>query len=122
MMMNLSSWIQIPKVGIEAQTQDITVGKGSDSSAWQGSRDMLYLETIIRPLPRCPELKDKTQPKQSTELDPNVDFEENLPYQEGIISETYINLDQTYFERSQELTDLVNNTKLVQNIYQDKWT
>ena len=28
--------------------------------------------------------------------------------------ETYINLDQTYFERPQELTDLVNTTKLVQ--------
>ena len=43
-----------------------------------------------------------------------MDFEENSPYQEGIISETYINLDQTYFERPQELTDLVNTTKLVQ--------
>ena len=28
--------------------------------------------------------------------------------------ETYINPDQTYFERPQELTDLVNTTKLVQ--------
>ena len=28
--------------------------------------------------------------------------------------ETYINLDQTYFERPQELKDLVNTTKLVQ--------
>ena len=62
------------------------------------------------------------QSKQSSRLDPNVDFEENSPHQEGIISETYINLDQTYFERPQELTELVNSTKLVQNIYQDKWT
>ena len=31
--------------------------------------------------------------------------------------ETYINLDQTYFERPQELTDLVNTTKLVQKIF-----
>ena len=28
--------------------------------------------------------------------------------------ETYINLDQTYFERPQEQTDVVNTTKLVQ--------
>ena len=28
--------------------------------------------------------------------------------------ETYINLDQTYFERPEELADLVNATKLVQ--------
>ena len=63
-------------------------------------------------MPNPPELIDKTEPKQSTKLDPNV--EENSPHQEGIILETYINLDQTYFERPQELTDLVNTTKLVQ--------
>ena len=54
------------------------------------------------------------EPKQSTKSDHNVDFEENSPHQEGIISETNINPDQTYFERPQELTDLVNTTKLVQ--------
>ena len=87
------------KVGIEAQMQDTTVEKGFDSSARQGSKDVLYPEPTVRPLPKPPELIDKTQPKQSTKLDPNVDFEENSPHQEGIISETYINPDQTYFER-----------------------
>ena len=48
---------------------------------------MLCLEPIIRPLTKPPELLD------------NVDFEENSPHQEGIILETYINPDQTYFER-----------------------
>ena len=72
----------------------------------------MYPEPIVRPLPKPPELIDKTKPKQST--NPNVDFEENSPHQEGIISETYINSDQTYFERPQELTDLVSTTKLVQ--------
>ena len=104
------------KVGIETQTWDTTVAKGSDRSVQQGSKDVLYPEPIVRPLPKPPELLDKitVEPKQSTKLDPNVDFEENSPYQEGIISETYINLDQTYFERPQELADLVNTTKLVQ--------
>ena len=51
---------------------------------------------------------------------PSVDFEENSPHQEGIISETYINPDQTYSERPQELTDLMNTKLLVQNICQDK--
>ena len=74
----------------------------------------MYPEAIVRPLPKPSELIDKTQPKQSTKLDPIVEFEENSPHQEGIILETYINLDQTYFERPQELTDLVNTTKLVQ--------
>ena len=102
------------KVGIEAQTQDTTVAKGSDSSAQQSSKDVMYLEPIVRPLPKPPELIDKTEIKVSAKLDPNVDFEENSPHQEDIILETYINLDQTYFERPQELTDLVNTTKLVQ--------
>ena len=57
---------------------------------------------------------DKTETKQGTKLDPNAEFEENSPHQEGIISETYIKPDQTYFERPQELADLVNTTKLVQ--------
>ena len=62
-----------------------------------------------------PELIDKSiEPKQSLNSTPNIDFEENSPHQEGIISETYINLDQSYFERPQELIDLVNRTKLVQ--------
>ena len=43
-----------------------------------------------------------------------LDFEDNSPHQEGIILETYINPDQTHFERPQELADLVNTTKLVQ--------
>ena len=30
--------------------------------------------------------------------DPNVDFEENSPHQEGIITETYISPDQAYIE------------------------
>ena len=91
--------------------QDTTVAKGSDGSTLQGSRDILYPEPIVSPSPKPP---DKTEAKQSTKLDPNVDFEENSPHQEGIILETYINLDQTYFERPQELADLVITTKLVQ--------
>ena len=58
---------------------DTTVAKRSDSSAQQGSRDMLYLEPIIRPLPKPPELKDEIQSEQGAKLDPNVDFEENSP-------------------------------------------
>ena len=95
--------------------QDTTVAKGSDSSVWQGNKDIMYLEPIVRPLPKPPELIDKImEPKQSIKHNPNVDFEENSSHQEGIILGTYINLDQTYFERLQELTDLVNTTKLVQ--------
>ena len=60
--------------------QDTTVAKGSDSSARQGGKNVMYLEPIVRPLPKPPELIDKTEPKQSANLDPNVDFEENSPH------------------------------------------
>ena len=105
------------KGGNETQMQDTTVAKGSDSSAWQGSKDVLYQEPIVRSLPKPQELIDKAETKQSTKLDPNVDFEENSPHQEGIISETDINPDQTYFERPLELADLVNATKWVQKYF-----
>ena len=45
---------------------------------------------------------------------PNLDFEENSPHQEGIISEKYVNSDQSYIEKPQELIDLVDTSKLVQ--------
>ena len=95
--------------------QDTIVTKSSDTSVQQVSKNVLYPEPIVRPLPKPPELIDKTvEPKKSTKSTPNIDFEENSPHQGGIILETYINPDRTYFERPQELIDLVNTTKLVQ--------
>ena len=76
---------------------------------------MLYPDPIVRPLPKPPEFIEKgAEPKQSIGPTPNIEFEENSPYQEGIISETYINQDQSYFEKPQELINLVNTSKLVQ--------
>ena len=47
-------------------------------------------------------------------MDRNVDFEENSPYQEGIISETYERPDKSYIQEPSELKYLVDTTKLVQ--------
>ena len=44
----------------------------------------------------------------------NLDFEENSPHQEGIISEMYVSPDQSYIEEPQELIDLVDTSKLMQ--------
>ena len=46
-------------------------------------------------------------------IEPNLDFEENSPHQEGIITETYESPDKSYLEQPQELSDLVDNTKLI---------
>ena len=56
----------------------------------------------------------RTEPRQTIGPTPNLDFEENLPHQEGIISKMYVSPDQSYFEKPQELIDLVDTCKLVQ--------
>ena len=49
-----------------------------------------------------------------TDLDRKVDIEENSPFQEGIISETYKRPDKSYVQEPYELKDLIDTTKLVQ--------
>ena len=52
-------------------------------------------------------------PKVDKEIEPNLDFEEDSPHQEGIITEMYESPDKSYLEQPQELTDLVDSTKLL---------
>ena len=46
--------------------------------------------------------------------DRKVEIEENSPFQEGIISEIYERPDNSYVQEPQELTDLIDTTKLIQ--------
>ena len=46
-------------------------------------------------------------------MGPNLDFEENSSHQEGIITEMYKSPDKSYLEQPQELSDLVDSTKLI---------
>ena len=43
-----------------------------------------------------------------------IEFEENSPHQEGIISETYERPDKSYIQEPTEVKDLIDNTKLIQ--------
>ena len=63
--------------------------------------------------PKPPNAEDATS-SPNLGQDPNVDFEENSPHQEGIITEMYVAPDQSYLEQPQELTKLVNTSKEVQ--------
>ena len=38
----------------------------------------------------------------------NFDFEENYPFQEGVMSETFQRLDKSFFQEPKELGDLIN--------------
>ena len=75
-----------------------------------------YINPILRPLPRPPDLDDNNRRDSRPNLitDPNIDFEENSPHQEGIISETYQSADKSYIKELHELADLVDISKLVQ--------
>ena len=59
-----------------------------------------YTDPIYRPPPKPAEI-----PLQEMDLDTdvNMDFEENFPYQEGVISETYQRLNRSYFQGPPEL-------------------
>ena len=76
-----------------------------------------YIHPITRTHPRPPDLKNsnnRTNIRPELITDPNIDFEENLPHEEGIISETYENPDKSYIEEPHELADLVGTSKIVQ--------
>ena len=65
-------------------------------------------------LPPKPPNADNATTSRNLGPEPNVDFEENSPHQEGIITKTYVAPDQSYLEQLQELIKLVNTTKVVQ--------
>ena len=51
----------------------------------------IYLDPLMKPLSRLPDIKTQDDRKVNLDLvlDINKDFEENSPYQEGIISKMF---------------------------------
>ena len=68
----------------------------------------------VRLPPKPPNAAKDVTSSPNLEQHPNVDFEENSPHEEGIITETYVAPDQSYIEQPQKLTKLVNTSKVVQ--------
>ena len=76
-----------------------------------------YHEPILRPPPRPPDaarVTDNRKDLLDLDTDRNIDFEENSPYQESIILETYEWPDKSYIQEPMELKDLIDTTKLIQ--------
>ena len=76
-----------------------------------------YHNPYARPPPRPPDVTnsiDSWKDLLETDLDRNVDIEENSPFQDGIISETYERPDKSYVQEPYELKDLIDTTKLLQ--------
>ena len=59
---------------------------------------------------------------ESTDINPeiNVNFEENPPFQEGVVSEMYHRPDKSFFQDPWGLEGLVNTDNLVQSVYQSR--
>ena len=76
-----------------------------------------YHEPFVRPPPRSPDvtaMKDNRKDLMDFDTDRKIRFEENSPYQEGIISETYERPDKSYIQEPTELKDLIDTNKLIQ--------
>ena len=43
----------------------------------------------------------------------NLDFEENSPFQKGVMSETFQRLDKSFLQNTKDLGDLINKENLI---------
>ena len=75
-----------------------------------------YLDPYARPPPKPPDIDPLNNRKDllDNDSDRKVEIEENSPFQEGIISEIYERPDNSYVQEPQELTDLIDTSKLIQ--------
>ena len=76
-----------------------------------------YDEPFARSPPKPPNViavKDNREDLLDFDMDRKIDFEENSPYQKGIISETYERPDQSCIQEPTELKDLIDITQLIQ--------
>ena len=76
----------------------------------------IYPDPLMKPSPRPPDVKMQDDRKINLDLnlEMNKDFEDNSPYQEGIISEIYQRPDRSQLLEQPELADLVNTNNIVQ--------
>ena len=65
-------------------------------------------------MPRSQESSQSSPSTENVSSDINLDFEENSPFQEGIISEAFQRLHKSFFQEPQELNDLINTSNLIQ--------
>ena len=79
-----------------------------------------YYDPYVRPPPKPPDITDPLDSQKDlldNDSDRKVEIEENSPFQEGIISEIYERPDTSYVQEPQELTDLIDTTKLIEKSY-----
>ena len=76
-----------------------------------------YHDPYARPPPKPSDILDPLDSWKDlldNDSDRKVEIEENSPFQEGIIFKIYERPDTSYMQEPQELTDLIDTTKLIQ--------
>ena len=76
-------------------------------------RSEMFPPYLVPPIGSSPKPPDNLLKKQEAES-LKVEIEENLPFQESIISEVYERPDKSYFEEPIELKDLIDTNNIVQ--------
>ena len=75
------------------------------------------LRPPVKPIKQNMTCDQNTQDVQDISPNINFDFEENSPFQEGIMSEMYQRLDKTFFQEPKELGDLINKGNFVHKYF-----
>ena len=105
----------VPKQLITNETETIAGKKILDKNKEQP----FYPDLIYRPPPRppdnlrlsCPETESDTRPKI------DIEFQENSPHQEGIISEVYQRPDKSYFQEPNRFRKFDKHSKFSSKIF-----
>ena len=75
-----------------------------------------HLDLLLRPKQHMKQnMTHEQNPQNEHDISPNInfDFEENSPFQECIMSETFQRLDKTFFQNSKESGDLINKRNFI---------
>ena len=100
----------VPEQLITNKTETITRRKIQGKNREQP----FYPDPFHRPPPRPPDNLRPNHPESESDTKPKIDieFEENSPHQEGIISEVYQRPDKSYFQEPKDLESLINTCNL----------
>ena len=76
-------------------------------------------DLLLRPPKQQPIKQNIPQNIQEINPNPNInlDFEENSPFQEGIMSETFQRLDKSFFQNPKEIGNLINKENLIHKYF-----
>ena len=105
--------------GIERGTKIVT-GKTNSAQGINSTHDRLINNNnpFMPDVPLHPDPLLKTPKQQNTHEishspNINIDFEENSPFQEGVISKTFQRPDKSFFQNPKDLGDLINKENLI---------